>query len=384
MKEVRIGIIGTGIIARQHAQEYRGIPGVTVAAACDLIPAKLAAFCEEFGVEGKYADYREMLKRDDLDAVDICVHNNLHAPLTKKVLESGRHCYCEKPMAGSYADAKDMLSAAKKSGLSLHIQLAFLYTPQAHAAKRIIEDGGLGRIYHTRSYGFRRRGRPFVDGYAEKEFVSKYWAAGGALFDMGVYHISLLLYLLGNPKVERVSGQVYQEMEMHERRRRESGFDVEELGCGFVKFKDNLTMDILESWSIHGRPFPPCAIAGSGGGLSVWSAGRQDGSPLEYHFEKSGYPMTASVDVGAEQYRTRQANPELAAFDGSQPRWISAIRGETDWPDTAEIALNTMFISEGIYMSSKLGREVDASEIENGSVSCALKRQETDFGVLEY
>jgi predicted dehydrogenase len=107
MKEIRIGIIGTGIIAHTHAQEYKKLPGVTVVAACDLIPAKLEAFCQKYGIENSYADYREMLARDDLDAVDVCVHNNLHMPLTLKVLQSGRHCYCEKPMAGAYADEKN-------------------------------------------------------------------------------------------------------------------------------------------------------------------------------------------------------------------------------------------------------------------------------------
>jgi len=369
MKEIRIGLIGTGLIAHTHAQEYQKLPCVKIVAACDLIPSKLEAFCKKYDIENSYTDYREMLLRDDLDAVDICVHNNLHAPLTMKVLESGRHCYCEKPMAGSYADAKAMLDAAQRAGLQLHIQLAFLYSPQSHAAAKFIHDGHLGKIYHTRSYGYRRRGRPFVDGYGEKEFDSQYWAAGGALYDMGVYHISLLLYLLGNPEVQRVSGQVYQEMDMDECRRKESGFNVEELGCGFVKFKGGLSMDILESWSIHARPFPPLVIAGSAGGLSIWPGGRQDGSTLEYYSEKSGYPMSSSVDVDAEQYRTRQAHPELRVYDASQSHWIAALRGEADWPRTAEIALNTMLISEGIYKSSILGREVTSEEIISNSVS---------------
>ena len=381
-----MALIGAGIIANHHAAEYLKIPGVKIVAACDLIPEKLDAFCEKHGIENKYADYREMLKRDDLDAVDVCVHNNLHAPLTLKVLESGRHCYCEKPMAGSYHDAKKMLETAKKLNQHLHIQLNSLYTPQAHAAVKFIKDGRLGKIYHARSYGYRRRGRPFVDGFGEKEFDSKYWAAGGALYDMGVYHISLLLYLLGNPEVKRVSGQVYQEMAMDEKRKKESGFDVEELGCGFVKFNGGLTMDILESWSIHGSPFPPSMIAGSEGGLSIWieSYMAGGGDVLKFYNEVSGYPMASSIDINAELYRTRQADPGLAVYDSSHLRWVAAMRGEAPWPETAEIALNTMLISEGIYQSSALGREVTAEEIANNSVSSAIKKQETPFGILEY
>ena len=144
-------------------------------------------------------------------------------------------------------------------------------------------------------------------------------------------------------------------------------------------------MDILESWAIHARQFPPSIIAGSEGGLSIWPDGREAGmGALEYYNEMSGFPMSAAADLEAEQYRSRQLHPELAAYDGSQALWVAALRGETDWPRTAEIALNTMFISSGIYMSSVLGREVTAEEIIAGSKSSAIKKQETDFGVLEY
>ncbi|NLZ89784.1 MAG: Gfo/Idh/MocA family oxidoreductase [Clostridiales bacterium] len=385
MQNIRIGIIGTGIIAHAHLDAYQRIPGVQVVAACDILEDKLAAFCDKYDIPHRYADFRKMLERDDLDAVDICVHNNLHMPLAVRVLRAGFHCYCEKPMAGAYIDARHMLDVARQEGKKLHIQLAFLYHPQTHAAKKLIDDGQLGKIYHARSYGYRRRGRPFVDGYGEKEFDAKAWAAGGALYDMGVYHISQLLYLLGNPRPERISGQVYQELAMDEKRRIESGFDVEELGCGFVKFDGGLTMDILESWAIHGGAFPPSMIAGSKGGLS-FSSQSAGASGLTYYQELSGYPMACDVSVGDEQYRTRQLNPALRAHDGSQDFWVAALRGECAWPgfNTAEVALNTMLISEGIYMSSVLGREVSADEVIGASTSQAMTHQNTPFGVIEY
>jgi predicted dehydrogenase len=194
---------------------------------------------------------------------------------------------------------------------------------------------------------------------------------------MGVYHISVLLYLLGLPKVKRVTGQVYQEVEMDADRRRESGFDVEELGCGFVTFENGLTMDILESWAIHAGEFAPSLIAGSNGGLSL-------GGKLRFYSEQSGYPTDSVVDVGAEMYRSRQKNPKLALYDESQKHWIGALRGECPLLDTAEIALQTMLVSEGIYMAGALGREVTAEEIIAGSVSKAVTRQETPFGELVY
>jgi len=223
-----------------------------------------------------------------------------------------------------------------------------------------------------------------VDGYAEKEFDSKYWAAGGALYDMGVYHISLMQYLLGVPKVLRVSGQVYQELAMDEKRRAESGFDVEELGCGFVKFENDLTMDILESWAIHAGEFPPSMIAGSEGGLSIWPTGGGDGSALVYYNEISGYPVTTNIDLEAEEYRRSMLDPSHIHYRNSQTVWVAAMRGQCPWPETTRVALNTTLISEGIFMSGRLGREVTRDEIVSGSRSLSLTKQETPFGVIEY
>ena len=382
MQEVNIALIGTGVIAHTHMEYYGGMEGVHIVAACDLNEKKLHAFCDKWRIPNRYTDYRELLKRDDIHAVDVCLHNNLHAPISIAVMAAGKHCYCEKPMAGSYTDAAAMREAASHYGVKLHIQLAMIYGGPAIAAKKLVDAGRLGKIYHARSYGYRRRGRPFVDGYAEKEFVSAHWAGHGALFDMGVYHISRLLYLLGTPKVERISGAVYQELAMDAKRRAESGYDVEELGAGFVKFEGGLTMDILESWAIHGGEFPLSSLYGSEGGIQFAVIG---GEPsLKYYSELEGYPAETALDIPAEQFRRLQLNPELAVYERCQSHWIGALRGACEQIDTPYIALQTMLISEGIFLSGKLGREITADEIPALSASNAIRRQDAPFGELTY
>src|SRR5579871_5855155 len=93
---VRIGLIGCGQIAQQHLTAYSKIPEARVVACADIDPAAAGATAATFGIPNVYDTAQEMLRRDDLDAVDICVHNNLHMPATVAVLESGRHAYCEK------------------------------------------------------------------------------------------------------------------------------------------------------------------------------------------------------------------------------------------------------------------------------------------------
>jgi len=258
-----------GQIGKRHLERYATIPGVQVVAASDVSSVELERVAGKHGIAHTYADFRELLKRDDLVAVDVCLHNNLHAPVTIAALQAGKHVFCEKPIAGSYADGKEMVKAAKECGRMLSIQLNRLFRKETKIAKRMIDAGRLGRIYHARSIGFRRRGRPFVDGYGTASFVQKATSAGGALIDMGVYHISEMLYLLGQPEVARISGKVYQETGMDAARRTESRYDVEELGMGLVRFTNGATLDILESWAIHLNHFESSWIVGAEGGLRL-------------------------------------------------------------------------------------------------------------------
>ena len=206
-KPIRVGIIGTGQIAQTHMKNYSALAGVEMVACADIDEGAARRLAETYKIPHVYRDYREVLSRGDIDAVDICLHNNYHMPATVAALEEGKHVYCEKPMAGSYRDAVTMYQAARRLDKKLHIQFFTLYSDETRAAKELIDLGELGELYHARSTGFRRRGRPYVDGYGTATFVQKQHAAGGALYDMGTYHIAQALYLLGNPQVVRVSAR---------------------------------------------------------------------------------------------------------------------------------------------------------------------------------
>lgn len=141
----------------------------------------------------------DLLAREDIQAVDICLHNNYHMSATVAALEAGKDVFCEKPMAGAYVDALRMWETAQATGRKLAIQFVTMFAGATRAAKYLIDAGHLGHLYHVRSVGHRRRGRPFVDGYGSPTFVQKGHLAGGALYDMGVYHIATALWLIGNP-----------------------------------------------------------------------------------------------------------------------------------------------------------------------------------------
>jgi predicted dehydrogenase len=360
----RIGIIGTGIIAEEHLKNYAKDDRVKVVAACDIDKERLDLFCNKHNIESKYDNIGQLLDRDDIDAVDVCLHNNLHAPVAIEAMRKGKDVYCEKPMAGTYIDALNMYKASQEYGRKLHIQLAFIYHLETRVSKRIIDAQELGNIYHVRSTGFRRRGRPYVDGYGRKEFVDSSWSGGGALFDMGVYHISQLLYLLGNPEPTRISGRVYQETSMDPKRKEISKYNVEELGCGFVSFNNGLTMDVIESWAVHMNPFEGSSIMGSEGGIKL--------EPFSFYKIYHDVQADTTFNLDAMSYRENTVfYDEYKHYSSSQMHWISALRGEVELLNTALIALNTSLIQEGIFLSSKLGREVTSDEVKQMSVSAA-------------
>jgi predicted dehydrogenase len=362
--KVRIGVIGAGQIGKHHLQNYATIEDAEIVAIADINEAEAQRVAAQHNIPHIYTDFRKLLERDDIVAVDVALHNNLHSLVTVEALRAGKHVYCEKPMAGAYCDAKIMLDTAREQGLMLHIQLISLYSAETRAAKTLVDAGKLGSIYHARSNGLRRRGRPFVDGYGSMFFVKKEHAASGALYDMGVYHIAQVLYLIGNPGLVSATGKLYQEIEMDKKRRAESSFDVEEVGMGFVRLEGNITLDIIEAWAMHMDKMDSSAIFGNEGGLRL--------QPLTFFHNLDDLEMTTTFDLDRFLYRLRMLRENSDAYEGPQPNWIAALQGRAALLPTAEIALNTMLISEGIMLSDRLQREVTAEEVEAESVSTAI------------
>ena len=362
--KVRIGIIGVGIIGKSHLRNYQKIDGVEVVAACDIDVPELERVTGLFDIPNAYTKFEDLLAHDEIDAVDVCLHNNLHPTAAIAALKAGKNVYCEKPIAGGYADGLAMVETAKAVGKKLHIQLGTLYSDETKAAKYLLDRDVLGKVYHARSSGHRRRGRPYVDGYATVPFVQKEQAAGGAFFDMGVYHISQILYLLGNPKVMKITGKTYQETPIDPRRKEISGYNVEELGMGFVRLENNMSLDIIESWAIHLDAFKGSYIVGSEGGVRL--------NPFGYYFNIGDLAIDGSADLGQFNYRQHNVHEVGDVYDSSQHHWIAALQGRVELLPTAEIALNTMLISEGIYQSEKLDREVTADEVKAMAKSTAL------------
>jgi len=363
--KVKIGIIGTGQIGKVHMRRWAKIAGAEIVGVADIDEAEAKRVAEEQGFAHAFKDYHDLLALDEIQAVDVCVHNNLHAPISIAAMQAGKEVYTEKPLAGSYTDAARMMAKSEELGRKLYMQAGSVFKPETLAAKRLIDDGQLGRLYYAKSSHYRRRGRCFVDGYGTASFVQKKVAAGGALYDMGIYAITRLLYLLGNPKVLTISGSTYQEIPMYEDRRKQSNFDVEELAIAVVRLEGGITFFIEEAWAIHLAGTDGSKIVGSKGGLSL--------DDFAFHTTTSDMEMDATFNLGAAMTRWGRCIPGTAAYLDREGHWAAVLRGEAELIPTAAIGLNMMLIAEGVYLSQELGREVTAEEVREHSKSTALE-----------
>lgn len=175
------------------------------------------------------------------------------------------------------------------------------------------------------------------------------------MLDMAVYHLSLINWLIDNPPLKTVSGSIYQKTGMYEERRKSSGYDVEELGIGLVRYENGITLFLEEAWAIHMDAACGARVMGARGGVCV--------EPFGYFTTMSDMEMNATVDIGSFERRWHSCDPTAAGFDSPQHNWVYGLLGKIEMIDTAAIALKTAQITEGIYKSAKLGKEVAAEDI---------------------
>ncbi len=197
MSKLRVGVIGCGSIAKfRHLPEYEANEASEITAVCDLVEERAERMAELYG--GKvYTNFEEVIARDDIDAVSICLPNYLHAPVSIAALKSGKHVLCEKPMATSSQEAEEMIQAAREAGKKLMIAHNQRFVASHQTAKEILDSGKLGKVYSFRT----AFGHPGPEGWSvdgkESWFFNKEQAFIGALGDLGVHKSDLLRYLFG-------------------------------------------------------------------------------------------------------------------------------------------------------------------------------------------
>ena len=204
MVKLKIGIIGAGSISEYHIRAFQKLGDVEIAAICDLNKVRASKIAEKYSIKSVYEKVEDLFADNSIDAVTICVWNKLHADLSIQALQHGKHVLCEKPMALNAMEAENMVKAEEESGKLLMLGLVRRFDAKTEAAKKIVSDGSLGNIYYAKAAYLRRDGQP--GGW----FSDKSKSGGGALIDIGIHSLDLLLYLIDAGQVDSVSGKIFQ------------------------------------------------------------------------------------------------------------------------------------------------------------------------------
>ena len=162
-EKVRLGLIGCGGFAGTHLAQLELVKNVEVVALADPNPDHLQEKSEEFGIKDTYLDYRDLLAREDIDAVSLPIPDQLHCQVTVDALRAGKHVLCEKPMALDLSECKKMVQVAKETGKQLMIGQIGRYSPAFAKAEQLIDDGAIGEVY-----------------FIESEYAHDYSGIGGA------------------------------------------------------------------------------------------------------------------------------------------------------------------------------------------------------------
>lgn len=158
-KKIRIGLIGTGLMGRIHTNGYKRLADFfpeyeyrpVLQACCSRKAERAEAFMKQWDYASFETDWRVVIARDDIDAVDICTPNDMHAEIAIAAAEAGKMILCEKPLARTVAEAKQMLDAVEKAGVKNTVWYNYRRVPAVTLAKNIVASGKLGKIFHYRA-----------------------------------------------------------------------------------------------------------------------------------------------------------------------------------------------------------------------------------------
>lgn len=194
MEQLRVGVIGCGLISGVHIHALEAADHAVLAAVCDIDRKKMEKAAAEHGVKG-YLDYHELIARPDIDAVHICVPHYLHAPISIAALRAGKHVLCEKPMGTSLREAQAMAQAAKDSGKTLSVCFQNRYNGATRRMKEIIDGGEMGKVMGGSAFVCWDRGGAY---YADSPWRGKWATEGGSvLINQAIHTLDLMKWLSG-------------------------------------------------------------------------------------------------------------------------------------------------------------------------------------------
>lgn len=199
MQKIRVGVAGLGFIGPAHVEALRRLPGVEVVAVSESSEELAKAKAQQLGIDKYYGNFENLLK-ENIDVVHICTPNNLHYEMAKASLRAGKHVICEKPLATTSAEGKELLELAGEKGLIHAVHFNIRYYPLVRQMKVMREKGELGNVYSI--IGYYLQDWLFYDTDYNWRLEPELSGKSKAVADIGSHLMDLLEYISGVKIVE--------------------------------------------------------------------------------------------------------------------------------------------------------------------------------------
>jgi predicted dehydrogenase len=255
MKELRIGMIGYGFMGKAHSNAYAQSPHFfpceykpVLKALCARNADKAAPFAKTWGYESIETDWRKLLQRSDIDAVDICTPNNIHKEIAIAAAKAGKMILCEKPLAMNAAEGEEMCQAVEKAGVANMVWYNYRRVPAVSLAKQIIDSGKLGRIFHYRA-NFLQDWTINADvpqGGAATWRLDAEAAGSGVTGDLLAHCIDTALWLNGSIKDVSAVTETFVKERMHAETGKMQSVGIDD-ACSFFCHFENGSLGLFES-----------------------------------------------------------------------------------------------------------------------------------------
>ena len=352
-KTWRVAFIGTGMVVQwSHIPSFRRLEGVEAVAVCDVNEERVRSVAKDTGIPQAFTDYREMLEKVQPDITVVATPNIFHKPMTLAALEAGSHVLCEKPLALTYADAKEMMDFAAEKGKILTVGTHYRYSAPMQAAKADVDDGFFGEIYAARTVWQRRAGIP---GYGSW-FTNRDLAGGGSLLDIGVHALDRVLYLMGYPEAVSVTGVSYDKLGKLgvglggwgldiSKPGEGVRYDVDDLTWAFVRFANGVSLIFQVAWASHLPEQFFAELYGTKGGANVTN--------------REGVDLYTVLNGQQAHIETNVPVDKVSSYAHLIENFVARLNGDALVDIiTPEQALSSVRIVDGIMRSAALGCEV--------------------------
>lgn len=356
-ERLRVGFVGIkpqnfgirGFARKVGENAAAPVEGVELVSVADLNEEHRALSLERFGFRSAYADYREMIEKEELDVAVILLPTFLHKEVTIACLEAGLHVLCEKPPTSTYDEMLEVAEVARKSRGKYMFVRQSRFTPHVRAARKMIEEGKLGEIYCAEAKWIRSRGGQ-IRGDAWRSEKNR---GGGVLLDLGIHGIDQAWFAMGRPRPVEVCAGTFTAFKR---------FASDPLKCtaddtfaGMIRFDNGAILQCLFAFGMNtvgpenpGDPDNPfqkdwqiSRIYGTEAGIDI-NRRRVISGPVD-HVEVAPLP----VDENAEDAMELQAR-----------NFIEAIRTDGTPLNSLDDALVLMRMLSGLAESGETGRSV--------------------------